>query len=261
MADSVQDFWAKFQTLTNPYDRRARLWPALLFMTPVTIWVFFFLGGFDKVQSYVWGALTVFGGTALLIGIARNAGKTVEKRLLKKWGGWPTTLILRHGDDTLPDATKARYHRYFSSRINDVAPTPHDERADPRKADQFYWAGCEHLKTKTRDRAKYGLLFDENCNYGFWRNLRGLKTSGLGLAAIALAYWIYRSGAVTWERPFISWSVIVNLPNDIALPLVLTLAVITIWLVFVNDRAVENHAYAYARQLVEASDRLESEGI
>lgn len=253
-ADKPQNFLSQVEKLTQPYERYARLYPALIFTVPIIISVFFLCGGFAAIQSYFYGALTGFGGMAFLTGMARNAGMPIQERLVEKWGGWPTTLILRYCDETLPDVTKENCHRYLAGAIGKQAPTKDDELSNPEGADQFYRAGVEYLKKKTRDTKRFPLLFTELCRYGFWRNLRGLKTPGIVLTLFAAAYWIYRADAISINAPYLNLDRLAHLPNEVSVPLFLLALVVACWVFFVNDRAVKNHAYAYARQLVEACD-------
>jgi hypothetical protein len=53
-------------------------------------------------------------------------------------------------------------------------PNIDEEARDPKRADQVYDVVVRTLRTLTRGPA-YRLVFDENCEYGFRRNLLALK--------------------------------------------------------------------------------------
>ena len=70
-------------------------------------------------------------------------------------------------------------HKKLSELLNGTAiPTPQDEKRDPERADQVYDACVSCLIERTRDKTRFRLLFEENCNYGFRRNLWGMKPLG-----------------------------------------------------------------------------------
>ncbi len=83
--------------------------------------------------------------------------------------------------------TKAQYIGFVSGKIGGPAPTAKDEEADPVKCDAYYERCGNWLRENTRDTKKFKLLFDENINYGYRRNLLGLKAPGLAIDALVLA--------------------------------------------------------------------------
>ena len=69
-----------------------------------------------------------------LASIARSKGASLQEKLIGKWGGWPTTIILRHSDNTIDVGTKARYHLRLSSLPGaPVLPSEEEERAVSRR--------------------------------------------------------------------------------------------------------------------------------
>jgi len=52
-------------------------------------------------------------------------------------------------------------------------PMIDDERSEPESADHVYDSSTAFLLEKTRDKKAFPLIFEENCNYGFRRNLWG----------------------------------------------------------------------------------------
>jgi hypothetical protein len=57
----------------------------------------------------------------LLVNVSRGEGKRIQPSLLKKWGGWPSTIVLRHSDTTIDAYTKARYHAALAKLAPDVS--------------------------------------------------------------------------------------------------------------------------------------------
>jgi hypothetical protein len=60
------------------------------------------------------------------------------------------------------------------------------EEADPQLADEYYETAIQVLIERTRDRKQFERVFDENCQYGFRRNLWGCRSIGIWLAATGL---------------------------------------------------------------------------
>lgn len=139
--------------LFDTYGRRARLYPALLTLLPpvaaLFAWMPTLVGG-QSLAALV-GAAASFGLLYALASISRSAGKRTEKRLLAKWGSWPTTIMLRHGCADIPAPTKARYHQYLAQCGSwDGAPSAELEQADPAANDDAYASAVQWLKEQRR---------------------------------------------------------------------------------------------------------------
>ncbi|MBI4445359.1 MAG: hypothetical protein HY645_05555 [Acidobacteria bacterium] len=168
--------------MIDRYTFRARLQPALLVALPLGLttmaWFPAGVAGWDV----LWGLIVWSGGTALLAQIGRDGGKKKEPRLFEQWGGKPSTRLLRNRD--APNKISlARYHQKLGHLLSDLKiPTPEKEDRDPQGADEVYEACVAFLLEKTRDRKQFPLVFEENCNYGFRRNLWGMKPLGIAMA-------------------------------------------------------------------------------
>jgi hypothetical protein len=159
----------------DSYSRVARVYPSLIALAPL-IWsalalfpsIFSSLG---NSAAFVVGATCVF---YFFASITRYLGKKAESKLLKRWGGWPTTMLLRHRNDILDPLTKARYHNALSKLCNLQPPSAADETNDQAAADNFYRSATKKLIEQRRG-PENRLLHSENASYGFRRNLYGLK--------------------------------------------------------------------------------------
>jgi hypothetical protein len=186
--------------ISDTYERKARLYPALLLVAPVIVVALAMLSSkLSAVESLTAGVIG-FGGAFLLNQVARDEGKKREKQLFVEWGGLPSIAIFRHSDDRLDPVTKARYHKKLSALVKDTkAPTADEEKADPAAADVTYSAWSHFLRVSTRDTKKFSLLFHENVNYGYRRNIVGLRPFGIILcvlslfAAAARVYFVHNS--------------------------------------------------------------------
>lgn len=254
--------WEDLKGLFDSYSRQARLFPALLtiFAPLVTA-----LAWFPELLSSSIGStlLTIATSCGLLYwlsSIARSRGKVVEKRLLAEWGGWPTTYLLRH-NSRFDKHTRGRYHSYLGQNVPGlVMPTAAQELADPRGADDIYTSATKWLKEHVRKTAP--LVDKENAQYGFRRNMRGMKVFGLLGALIALLTSLAAIGiqvdswptATSEVKPFIAelrkaaspavWGVVV-----------FDFVAVIAWAAAVTDSWVKAAAEQYAEALFSTCER------
>lgn len=243
--------------LFNRYSMVARYYPALLAIAPL-IWSCSVLmpDFFSDYRKWT-GSIVVLSATLYLIAsLARSRGKFVEKRLIQRWGGWPTTIVLRHRNSVIDPVTKTRYHRALAA-ISGVQslPTPLEETADPTMADDLYRSATKRLIELRRGRA-FRMLEDENASYGFRRNLLGLKWTALYIAVFAAG-----TTAVAWWGSFWRPSELTTLVHAVsagarfpALVCIDLLYAATI-IFAVTPRFVEQAAYEYAAALFRTLDQ------
>ena len=233
--------------ITDPYDRKARLYPALVLVIPVVATgVAIASAKLSAIQSLA-ATIAGCGGAFLLTQLARDAGKKREASLFARWGGMPSVAIFRHRDKRLDAITKARYHKKLASLVKGPkAPSVKEEQADPVAADQTYTAWSTYLRVHTRDTKKYPLVFKENVNYGYRRNLSGMRPIGIitsVLSCVVAGGWCYlqyrTTGAVSEE-----------LVGACGLALVLLL----LWIFRFSAEWVRIPADAYAERLMETVD-------
>ncbi len=170
----------------NRYSLVARVYPALLALAPI-LWsaVVLFPKLLSDFRSWSSSILAIGCSLYLLASISRACGKKAERKLYEVWGGWPTTMLLRHRDTTIDPITKARYHKGLLA-LQGVGhmPTVNEEISDPIHADNVYWSATKHL-IELRRSPKNHLLEYENASYGFRRNLFGLKWLSVSIAFVA----------------------------------------------------------------------------
>lgn len=237
------------EQLTDPYDRKARLYPSLLLLAPIVLLIVAALSAkYSALQAVAAGAVSC-GGAFLLTQLARDAGKKLEPKLFDLWDGLPSVAIFRYRDNRLDAITKARYHRAMASLLKETKPpTQNQEREHPRAADEVYAAWSNYLRTHTRDEKKFALLFKENVNYGYRRNVLGLRPLGISIAILVAAiagvrvWWIY------WQTGQLDQAM-----TSVGL---FSLVLLLIWIFRVSPEWVRVPADAYAYRLVEAIDML-----
>ena len=245
--------------VTDPYERPARLYPALLALLPLFALIMLLYG--PKATALT-GAMTVAvscGGLYLTTNLCRELGKRLEEKLYRKWGGKPTTQLLRHRDPTIEGVTKRRYHAFLAGKINVPFPDRDQEASDPVAADDSYQSGVRWLLNHTRpeDGKKFDLIFKENVAYGFRRNALGVKPFGL-VVAVASLLWVSVIERVFLNsgHQFIDLVALARMPEPATASLVVSAAMMVVWLLFFTRSSARTAAFTYAETLLRACDSM-----
>lgn len=243
--------------VTDPYQRQARLWPALLALLPLIAMVGLLYGPASSSVSNVVTLVLSCGGLYLLASVCRELGRRLEPRLFEEWGGKPTTQLLRHRNSTIESVTKRRYHAFLAAKINSVFPDEKQESQDPKAADEIYQSAVRWLLTQTRDPNQFGLLLQENIAYGFRRNALGLKPYGL-LIAFSCAIWVLiKYNVITQSSDYyLSMNALTELPPTVAISLVISVLMLVVWNCHVTKKGAKTSAFTYAEMLLRACDTL-----
>jgi hypothetical protein len=245
--------------VTDPYERQARLYPALLALLPLLALVMLLFG--PKLTALT-GALSIAiscGGLYLTTNLCRELGKRLEGSLYQEWGGKPTTQLLRHRDKTIEAVTKRRYHSFLAAKINVVFPDKNQEATDPEAADEVYQSAVRWLLNHTRqdDGRKFDMIFKENVAYGFRRNALGMKPIGL-IVSIGTLLWVLTLEGVFFSRGlrFIDLTALSQMPESATASLVVSSIMLVAWTLFFTKRSTRNAAFTYAETLLRACDSL-----
>jgi hypothetical protein len=239
-----------FALVTDPYERKARLYPALLLIAPpLAAGAAVAPSALSGLRSLATTAVA-FGGLFLLAQLSRDAGRRKERGLFASWGGKPSVAIFRHSDSRLSATTKARYHKKLVSLVKGTkAPSPADEEANPAQADDTYAAWSDFLRVNARENSKkYPLVFHENVSYGYRRNVWGMRPLGIASSGVAVALCVGLAVA-RWRSHM-----------EVGEPLIgasaLGLIALLLWVFSFTRDWVRVPADAYAERLAEAVESL-----
>ena len=139
--------------------------------------------------------------------------------------------------------TRGRVHDKLHS-LGLLVPTREEQEQDARAADKHYESCTEELIRRTRDQKKYPLVFKGLVEYGFRRNLLGLKTFGVLIALASLA-------GTGWST-YTSWSAATP-PAVSIVTGIITAGLLLAWMTWVTERTVKLAANRYARFILEAA--------
>ena len=236
--------------LADRYERKARLVPGLLSSIP-------FLPGLAAVgvpiAGWITGAVISVGlGAAfglLLAYAASAAGRRTERMLWRRWGGPPTTRWLLPSDPQCSEQQREQWYEAIARETKlDVTKAIHEEsRAELEKVIADAVAQLRH---RLRLLPNQGLLQIHNEDYGFARNLMGLR-------------WIWLSGAVVSAAIcWIQWlgsKVTVTVAILATVILVVTMAGALVLPDYVRQRA-ERYAESFFGALSTMQREFRSEG-
>ncbi|HEY1528196.1 MAG TPA: hypothetical protein VGH51_18365 [Candidatus Angelobacter sp.] len=251
---TIDDLVAK---VTDPYERAARLYPALLALLPLFAVVIFLYGPKATASTAAVTLAVSCGGLYLTTNLCRELGKRLEEKLYREWGGKPTTQLLRHRDANIESVTKRRYHAFLASKINVAFPDKDQEARDPTAADDVYQSGVRWLLNHTRleDNKKFDLIFKENVSYGFRRNALGAKPFGLAVAVGSL-FWVLlvEGGYFSSNHRFAGMGAFWRMPDPAIASLVVSAVMVIAWLLFFTKASAHTAAFTYAETLLRACD-------
>ena len=241
------DFGSRFSGV-DEYARRARVWPVLLVCLPIALGVIGLAGAPWTWASVVWGAGLYCGVAYLLSQLGRDMGKRKEPALHRHWGGCPSVSRLRHRDARNTEVLRRRHQKLWSVVPEVRLPTREEEEASPAEADAKYEACVVALVGATRGKNRFRLLFEENCSYGFRRNLWGMKPVGVVMAGLSVGAMSARGGWVLGNGE--------RLPPELVGSLAGCTALLLVWVVVIRPGWVRVPSEGYADRLMEALESL-----
>lgn len=247
------NFIMKFQNdMKLNYSLIARTFPVLITLLPVII-----LGGYFSINlslSYVlMSSIGFYAALSFLLNqIGRDFGKKKEPALWKEWGGMPTIQILRHSNNHLDSLTKKRYHAQLNQFCPvEEFPSLEFEQSFPEKANEVYSTWTKFMISNTRDTTKYSLLYKENVNYGFRRNLWGLKPIAISLILVSILIVVGFNHFECGIKNFIEW------PIDAKTVLGVLFFMLLVWLMIVNKDWIKRVGFSYAERLFELTEKIQ----
>jgi hypothetical protein len=180
-------------------------------------------------------------------GLVRDAGRKLQPELWRSWGGSPSVRRLRWSENDV--GRLQRLHERLSGLVGWTLPSREDELADANAADERYEEALGVVRSRTRDQSRFRLLFAENVDYGFRRNMLGVRTTALIIAVAALVTGVIAAlltDGAGWTR----WAIAAGVSFGCGL----------YWWHVVTPDWVRRTAESYADRLLEAVDELAQPG-
>ncbi len=232
--------------MLDSYTRRARIAPASLVAIPA---VGVLVAGLTSPSTLARISAIAVGGVGLVLaGLVRDRGRAIQDALWRSWGGSPTVQRFRWRDADDPETVR-RLHEDISLVIERPLPDMEDEARDPTAADSAYDDAVAVLRERTRDRARFPLVFEENADYGFRQNALGLRWVGAGVAVVGVVISVTFAIRGQHEHDLVRW----------ATPALISSGCLLVWTIVVTPRWVRRAADRYADRLLGAVHLLRRE--
>ena len=243
-----------FELVQSPYERKTRAVPGLLIALPLLVPLVCVYGKEHPLLTAMIGLLGGCGAIYALASVVRGRGKKLEQRLIKEWGGMPTTIVLRHKDRFLDSISKQRYHNAITSKLGIKMPTAEDEINDPAMADDVYIGATRLLRELTRSNKQ--LLLAENIAYGFHRNMLAMKPIGILSCLLSIIYALWIANVLKLEPPRFLIENFSTFNLALSLPLIVSTLLLSAWLFYFDKSAVKQIGITYAERLLECLSTL-----
>ena len=229
------------------YNRQARVFPVYIMIAPVILVLAAVLPEGLNLQLGAAAAIFFVPLAFLCAQVGADFGKRLEKPLWTKWDGPPTTRFLRHSNTEFNAVTREQLHRKLRSLGLNV-PSVDCQQRNPQAVDAYWEACTEELIKRTRNHKQFPRVFQGLTEYGFRRNLLGLKPFGLPLCIVALLICLWRvyDGWGSQESVAVAVSAAI-----------LCFSLLAVWIVWVRENSVAISGNRYARFLLEAAQELE----
>jgi hypothetical protein len=173
--------------LADRYERKARLLPALIVALPLA-----FAAGAVGAVGQDWysglgvGALMEGVVAVGLAHLARILGTRLEAKLCRQWDGLPTRRWLRPTDTTRSEPQKSRWRGAIRVLTGLTLPASVGAKSEA-EIDKLIDDALRQLRHRLRDDPAAGMVRTHNEDYGFARNLAGLRWLWLAFATAGAA--------------------------------------------------------------------------
>lgn len=225
----------------DPYTLRVRISVGIIVMAPLILSIYLLIPGTRDISFTVILIIIAFGMCNFMISLSRHLGRKALKKCFT--GLLPAQQMLLPSDNSLDSITKKRYHRFLSSKVKNLTFTKDAETLNASCLSAVNW-----LIAQTRDSNKFPLIKEETINFGFVKNLYGLKTIGI---VISLFITVIEGAALFVKNKF--GLDMIEYPNLIA-SLIISLSFFLLWVCAINKELVIDSGKKYARALLSACD-------
>lgn len=231
--------------LFDTYNLRARICVSIFYAAPFIFDILYLSHeAFSVAEGIALSAVCVAVCQALL---------SVHRSPTKERPTKNTAAELLSPSSTLPSGTRSRYYRKLASLEPEFQPllayiNPNTE-GQPCNIDNLCADVIPWLRAKTREPTIFRLVYEENINCGYARNMLRLKPVGLGANIFAIIFFginiIPNISTFNWDKQ-----------GAFFLCLAIHLLVVLYLHLCINDSAVNAAAKRYAYALLETIDSL-----
>jgi hypothetical protein len=189
----------QFLKIADAYERKARFFPAFIVVLPIIVFVTSLnLRG----EGWVMKLLVAGGaGGALVVALAQMssaAGNRFGDSFWKQRGGLPTVRWLRASDTTHSSQQKEQWYAAIKKLTG--LDIPATVMLRPTEEDAIIADATRQLRYQIRGKTTAKMVDKHNEEYGFARNLAGLRWPMLGSATLGVvgcaSAWKFEHGSI-----------------------------------------------------------------
>jgi hypothetical protein len=233
----------------DAYERRARLAPGLIALAPISVTIFTLgLRDYPAITTLS-SILVAIGGPLLLATIVGNCGRASERRLYKRWGGAPATILLRTRSTEVSAPQRDLWRSKLTAATGVSLASEAEEAASPQEADDRITTAINQVRHLGHgDGGGVKMVSNENRQYGFERNMFGFRWPGRFISvACLMALGIVWMNARSVEGDIVAGAAVVGL-------------FLLVWIVFPSKTRVKEAGFRYGTQLLNAVGRMPEQG-
>jgi len=178
----------QFFALSDRYERKARLLPGLLLAAGPALTAGALIQELSAWYTAVGAVIGVEFLAAIVLGhYARARGRATEESLWASWGGPPTTRWLRPNDTSCSDQQKSKWRAAIKRQTGMTIPASVPKDGKDASIDQAIAEATRQLRYALRSKSNAAILQSHNEDYGFARNLYGVRFLWVTLALLCVA--------------------------------------------------------------------------
>ncbi len=223
------------------YNIRVRMSVGIITIAPIILSLYLLIPEVQNISFTAVIIITSLGMCNLMISLSRYFSRKASSKCFSSL--LPAQQMLLPDDTTLDAITKKRYHEFFLSKVKGLSFTDTPSNVKNSCNSAIAW-----LIAQTRNAEKFPLIKEESINFGFAKNLYGLKPIGI---VISSSLFLVESGILVIK---VRYSLdILTFPNLVA-AIVMSLTFLLLWTFAVRKDWILDSGKKYARVLLSACD-------
>lgn len=231
----------------DAYERSARLVPGLILLAPLVFVLVGFGLSLAPWSATVGGAILALAGPVVLAKHVGHRGRSLQDQLFESWGGPPTSAVLSPSGSGPVSPVLARRRANVEAVTGIALPTTRPATGSDEA--EIYHSAVLELRSRTNDQARFPRVSSENMNYGFERNLLGIKPEGLVVSSACLLALI--SGLIVTGVGNGHLSVV-----PLGVGATLDTLLLVFWMVWPTSARVRDAGQRYAERLIDSAAEL-----
>lgn len=225
----------------DAYNLRVRISVGIIVLAPLVLSLYLLVPGTRSISFTAIIIAVSFGMCNLMISLSRYHGRESLRKCFPEL--LPAQQMLLPEDNSIDAITKERYHKFLSSKINNLSFSRDNNHVESSCNSAVNW-----LISQTRDAQKFPLIKEESINFGFAKNLYGLKKIGIIISSILL---VVETTAlfvkIMYSLDFLEFSCITT-------SIVISLSYLLMWIFIINKKWVIDSGKKYAKALLSSCD-------